>query len=83
MGTPREAIVSNITRPPGVASRGSSPCATIYRGGHPYQARPDRFLKERAEEARAMLAVEFEDTEARPWRYVLGAVKQEVRHVSI
>jgi hypothetical protein len=78
MNTPREAIVRDITRPPGAASPGSSPGATIHRGGHPYQARPDtiRILKERVEGNRAMVAVEFEDTEARPWRYVFGAVQQ-------
>jgi len=86
MNTPREAIVADITRPPGialsrppgVASPGSSPRPTIYRGGHPFQARPDtiRILKERVEGSRAMVAVEFEDTEARPWRYVFGALQQ-------
>jgi len=78
MKTPREAIVSDITRPPGLASPGSSPGATIYRGGNPFQARPEtiRFLKERVEGGRAMLAVEFEDTEAHPWRFVFGAVQQ-------
>lgn len=50
----------------------------VYRGGHPFQARPDsiRFLKERVEGDRAMLAVEFEDTEGRPWQYVFGAIRQ-------
>src|SRR5262249_3033132 len=78
MYTPREAIVGDITRPPGSASPGSSPGATIYRGGHPFQARPDtsRFLKERVDGGRAIAAVEFEDTEARPWRYVFGAFQQ-------
>ena len=86
MNSPREAIVADITRPPGidmtrpsgVASQGSSPRPTIYRGGHPFQARPDtiRFLKERAEGNRAMAAVAFEDTEARPWRDVFGAAQQ-------
>lgn len=78
MNTPREAIVSDITRPPGTASPGSSPGATICRGGHPFQARSDtiRFLKERVEGNRAMAAVEFEDTEAQPWYCVIGALQQ-------
>jgi len=78
MNTPREAIVSDITRPPGTASPGSSPGATIYRGGHPFQARVEtiRFLKERVEGNRAMAAVEFEDTDAQPWYCVIGAVQR-------
>ena len=80
MNTLREAIVSDVTRPPAAGRRlpWFSPGATIYRCGHPYQARPEtiRFLKERVEGNRAMVAVEFEDTEARPWRYVFGAVQQ-------
>lgn len=78
MKTLHEAIAADITRPPGSASPGSSPGATVYRGGHPFQARPDsiRFLKERVEGDRAMVAVEFEDTEARPWHFVFGAVRQ-------
>ena len=80
MNSPRQAIVTDITRPP-VAGRRlpwSSPGPTIYRGGHPCQARPDtiRFLKERVEGNRAMVAVEFEDTGARPRRYIFGAVQQ-------
>src|SRR5438309_2263802 len=80
MNTPREAIVRDVTRPAAAGWRlpWFSPGARIYRGGHPFQARPNtiRFLKELVEGSRAMVAVEFEDTEARTWRYVFGAVQQ-------
>ena len=78
MDAVREAIVNDITRPLGTASPGSSPGATTYRGGHPFQARVDtiRFMKERVEGNRAMAAVEFEDTEAEPWYCVIGALQQ-------
>jgi hypothetical protein len=78
MKTPLEAIVRDITRPAVPSSLGSSPGARIYRGGHPFQARPEtiRVLKERVEGARAMLAIEFEDTEQRSWQYVFGAVQR-------
>ena len=91
MKTPREAIVLDITRQ-AVGPSPSTPLAhatdqkdgsktwagTIYRGGHPYQARPEtiRFLKERVEADRAMLAVEFEGIDNTRWRYVFGAARQ-------
>jgi hypothetical protein len=88
MDTPREAIVADITRPaiapaptiPPPQATGSKDgsrtwAGTIYKGGHPYQARPEtiRFLKERVEGDRAILAVEFEGVDNTPWRYVFGA----------
>ena len=79
MSTPREAIVLDITRPPATPSRWAWPGAgKVYRGGNPYQARREtiRFLKERVERTRAMLAVDFEDTEGRPWQYVFSAARQ-------
>lgn len=50
----------------------------MYRGGHPYQARPStiQVVKERIQGSYAMVALEFEDTEGRAWRYVYGAVQQ-------
>lgn len=78
MNTPRDAIIADLTRPPGTASPGARPGATAYRGGHAFQARREtiRFLKERVEGGRAMLAVEFEDTEGRPWQWVVGVGQQ-------
>ena len=75
MNSPREAIVADITRPPVPGQPGSSPGAIVYKGGHPFQARPEtiRFLKETLQDELALLAVAFEDTEGRPWRYVFGA----------
>ena len=90
MDTPREAIVRDITRP-AVAPSPTAPtpatdqksgskswAGAVYSGGHPYQARPEtiRFLKERIEGDRAMLAVEFEGIDNTHWRYVFGAVRQ-------
>src|ERR1700730_8295924 len=79
MGTPLEAILEDITRPAVDGEPGSSPGATIYRSGHPYQARPEtvRVLKERRRGGRAALAVEFEDTEGRSWSYTYGARRTE------
>src|SRR5262250_1938374 len=75
--SPREAIIGDLTRPPGQpiphrARRG----AVVYRGGHPFQARPEtiRFLKERRHGRQALVAVEFEDTAGNQWRYVCGAI---------
>ncbi len=78
MNSPREAIVADITRPAVPGQPGSSPGATIYKGGHPFEARPEtiRLLKETVQGERALLAVEFKDTEGQPWRYVFGAVQQ-------
>ncbi len=78
MNSPQEAIVADITRPPVPGQPGRSPGAIMYRGGHPFQARPEtiRFLRETVQGERALLAVEFEDTEGQPWRYVFGAVQQ-------
>jgi hypothetical protein len=91
MNTPREAIVVDITRaavapsptlsptPGGRSQDGSKRWAgTSYRGGHPYQARPEtiRFLKERVEGDRALLAVEFEGVDNTKWRYVFGASRR-------
>ncbi len=86
MDSPREAIVADITRPPVPGKPATSPgpgsparwSATTYQGGHPFQARPEtiRFLKETVQGELALLAVEFKDTEGRPWRYVFGARQQ-------
>src|SRR5215813_5663135 len=64
--------------PTGQAFPGSSSGATIYRGGHPFQARFNtiRFLKERMDGNRAMVAVEFEDAAAQPWYGIVGALQQ-------
>lgn len=65
-------------RPPGPRGAGGGWQAAVYRGGHPYQARPStiQVVKERIEGPHALLAFEFEDTEGRAWRYVYGAVRQ-------
>jgi hypothetical protein len=91
MNTPRDAIVADITRPavapsptvlpaPATAHKDRSKrwAGTSYRGGHPYQARPGtiRFLKERVEGDRAILAVEFEGVDNTQWHYVFGASRK-------
>jgi hypothetical protein len=78
MNSPREAIVADITRPPVPGKPGSSPGAVMHEGGHAFQARPEtiRFLRETVQGELALLAVEFEDTEGRPWRYLFGALQQ-------
>ena len=82
--SPREAIIRDLTRPPGQPARLSIPHrarrgavrSVVYRGGHPFQARPEtiRFLKERRRGRQALVAVEFEDTAGNQWRYVCGAI---------
>jgi len=82
--SPREAIIRDLTRPPGRPARLSIPHpaprsgmrSVVYRGGHPFQARPEtiRILKERRRGRRALVAVEFEDTAGNQWRYVCGAI---------
>lgn len=84
--SPREAIIRDLTRPPGRPARLSIPHrarpggwrSEVYRGGHPFQARPEtiRFLKERRRGRQALVAVEFEDTAGNKWRYVCGAISR-------
>ncbi|MBJ7601191.1 hypothetical protein [Candidatus Nephthysia bennettiae] len=78
MATPLEAIVADITLPAVPGEPGSSPGATVYRGGHAYQARAEtiRVMKERHRGRRALLALEFDDTEGRPWWYAYGVLEQ-------
>lgn len=71
-----EAIVRSLSLPAGRPSRGSGPGATVYRGGHAFQARPEtiRFVRERQRGRLGLAAVEFDDTHGGRWHYVCGAI---------
>ena len=81
--TPADAVIASITRPAvapsSTRSDASGWVASTYRGGSGHQARADsiRVLREKVQGRRALVAVEYEDQDNRPWFFVHGATKQD------